>query len=153
MESSTPAAPATPHEQLLPNLQQYYFSERIVRMLQRKHVQWMRAELVSNLNEVGMSGWEDRKEKKVIVPAMMDTQTIHHRTSRSVRHISIITCITAVGEFLTPYIVTSQDFDAIRRKLMSCGVRLGVGFALRHRSKSYVSERLFLEYINIISVP
>jgi hypothetical protein len=36
MESSTPAMPAIPHEQLLPNIQQYYFSERIVRMLQRE---------------------------------------------------------------------------------------------------------------------
>jgi hypothetical protein len=122
-------------------------------MLQREHVQGMSAELVSNLDEVSMSGWEDGKEKKVMVPAMMDSQTIHHCTSKSVRHISIITCITTAREFLTPYIVTSQDSDAIRRRLMSRGVRLGVCFALLHRSKPYVSGRLFLEYINTISVP
>jgi hypothetical protein len=36
----------------------------------------MKAELVFNLDEVGMSEWEDRKEKKVIVPTFMDDRTI-----------------------------------------------------------------------------
>jgi hypothetical protein len=92
-----------------------------------------------------MSEWEDRKEKKVIASATMDGHTIHHRPSRNVRHISIIRCITAAGESLTPYIVTSQDFDAIRKRLMSRGVRLGVDFVLRRRSKPYVSGKLFFE--------
>jgi hypothetical protein len=67
----------------------------------------MKAELVFNLDEVGLSEWEDRKDRKVIVPMTMDGQTIHHRASRNVKHISIITCITAGGESLTPYIVPS----------------------------------------------
>jgi hypothetical protein len=36
MESSTPAAPAIPHEELLPQLLQYCLSERMARMLQRE---------------------------------------------------------------------------------------------------------------------
>jgi hypothetical protein len=44
----------------------------------------MKAELVFNLDEVGMSEWEDRKVRKVIVPTTMDDQKIHHRASRSV---------------------------------------------------------------------
>jgi hypothetical protein len=113
----------------------------------------MKTELVFNLDEVGMSEWEDRKERKVTVPRRMEDQTIHHRESRSVGYISIVTCITAGGESLTPYIVTSQDSDAIRKRLMSRGVRLGVDFVLRQRLKPYVSRNLFLEYINTIFVP
>jgi hypothetical protein len=113
----------------------------------------MKAELIFNLDEVDMSEWDDRKEKKVIVQATMDSQTIHHCASRSVRHISIITCISVTEESLTPYIVTSQDSDAIRRRLVSRGVRLGVDFVLRHRSKPCVSGELFFEYINTIFVP
>jgi hypothetical protein len=64
------------------------------------------ADLVFNLNEVGMSDWEDRKYKKVVVQTTLDGQTIHHRFSRNVRHISIIACISAGGELLTPYIIT-----------------------------------------------
>jgi hypothetical protein len=79
-----------------------------------------------------MSEWEDRTKRKVIVPTTMDGQTIHHCASRSVRHISIITCISAAEESLTPWIVTSQDLDAIRKRLMIHGFRLGVDFVLRH---------------------
>jgi hypothetical protein len=98
----------------------------------REPVQGMKAELDFNLDEVGMSEWEDRKVMKVIVPTTMDGQTIHHRASRSIRHISIITYISAAGESLMPDIVTSQDSDAIRKRLMIHGVRLGVNCILRH---------------------
>jgi hypothetical protein len=107
----------------------------------------MKAEFVFNLDEVGMSKWEDRKEKKVIVATFMDDQTIHHRASRGVRHMSIITCITTAGKSLMPYIVTSQDSDAVRKRLMSRGVHLGVDFVLKSRSKPIVSRELFLNYI------
>jgi hypothetical protein len=116
------------------------FLDETIRCL-REHVQGMKAELIFNLGEAGMSEWEDRQEKKVIVLRTMEGQTIHHRESRSVRYISIITCITARGEFMTPYIVTLQDSDAIRKRLMRHGVRLGVDFVLRQRSKPYVRRK------------
>jgi hypothetical protein len=112
----------------------------------------MKAELVFNLDEVGVSEWEDRRDRKVVIPRTISGQTMHHRASRNVKHISIITCISAAGEFLTPYIMTSQDSQSLRRRLMSRGVRLGVDFVLRQRSKPYVNAILFLEYININSI-
>jgi hypothetical protein len=38
-----------------------------------------RAELAFNLDEVGISDWEDRKSKKVIVPVSARERAIHHR--------------------------------------------------------------------------
>jgi hypothetical protein len=61
----------------------------------REHIQEMRAELIFNLNEVGMSDWKDRKETKVIIPKTIDDQMAHHCTSRIVKHISIATWTTA----------------------------------------------------------
>jgi hypothetical protein len=113
----------------------------------------MKVELVFNLNEVGMSEWEDRKEKKVIVPMTMDGQMIYHNASKSVKRISVIVCITTGGESLTPFIVTSQISDGIRKRLISRGVRLGIDFVLRQRPKPYVNCKLFLEYIKTIFVP
>jgi hypothetical protein len=100
-----------------------------------------------------MSELEDRKEKKVIVPMTMDGQTIHHGGSRNVKHISVIACITAGGESMIPFIITSQISDGIRKRLMSRGVCLGNDFVLRQRPKSYVCRKLFLEYIKTIFVP
>jgi hypothetical protein len=91
----------------------------------------MKAELVFNLDEIGMSEWEDRKDKKVIVRKTIDGQTIHHRASRDVRHISIITYIAARKEPLVSYIVALQDSGPLRKRLMHHGDRMGVNFALR----------------------
>jgi hypothetical protein len=66
----------------------------------------MKAELVFNLDEVSILEWEDREDKKMIIAKTMNDQTIHHRASRNVKHISIITYIRAGEEFLTPYIMT-----------------------------------------------
>jgi hypothetical protein len=56
-------------------------------------------------------------------------------------------------ESLTPYIVTSQDSECLRKRLMARRVRLRVDFVLKHRSKPYVNGKLFLDQINNIFVP
>jgi hypothetical protein len=68
------------------------FPERIIQDL-HNYVQGCVAELVFNLDEVGISDWEDRKTKKVTVPAAMPGQTIHYGVSRNVKHISMIACM------------------------------------------------------------
>jgi hypothetical protein len=113
----------------------------------------MKVELVFNLHDVGMSEWENCQERKIIVPSTTESQTIYHRKSRSGRNISIITCITTGGEFLTPYIVILQDSDTILKRLMCHSIRLGFNFVLRQRSKPYVGHKLFLEYIDAIFIP
>jgi hypothetical protein len=67
----------------------------------------MKAELVFSLDEVGVSEREDHKEKKVVIPRVLSGQRIHLRASRNLKHISVITCISAAEKSLTPYILTS----------------------------------------------
>jgi hypothetical protein len=119
----------------------------------RDYVHVMKSELVFNLDEVGMSEWEDRKQKKMIVSTTMIGEPIHHGVSRSVKHISVISCVSAAGESLTPFIMTSQMSDNILKRLMSRVVRMEVDFLLRQRSKPYVSRKLFLKYIKTIFLP
>jgi hypothetical protein len=97
------------------------FPERSVEKL-KEHVQVYVAELVFNLEEVGISDWKDRKTKTVIVPATMVGQTIHHEISRTVKHISVIVCVSATGESLTPYVVMSQASTPVREQLKKQGV-------------------------------
>jgi hypothetical protein len=66
-------------------------------------------ELVFNLDQVGISEWEDRKPQKVLVAKSMSDQTVHHKVNRNLRHVLVIACVSAAGESLIPYIVTSQD--------------------------------------------
>jgi hypothetical protein len=67
----------------------------------REYVQGMTAELVFNLDEVGVLEWEDRKDKKVVITRLIYGQTIHHRVSRNLKHMPVIACISAAGESLT----------------------------------------------------
>jgi hypothetical protein len=50
---------------------------------------------VFDLDEVGISDWGNRKAKQDIALAAMFGQTIHHGVSRNVKHISVITCLSA----------------------------------------------------------
>jgi hypothetical protein len=111
------------------------------------------AELVFNLDEVGISDWEDRKTKTVIVPAAMRAQTIHHEISRTVKHISVIACVSAAEESLTSYIITSQASRPVREQLKKHGVQFGTYFVLRSNPKPSINAKSFLDDIRTVFLP
>jgi hypothetical protein len=91
-------------------------------------------ELVFNLAEVGISDWEDRTSKPVIVPTAMRSQTIHHKIHRNLKHVSVIACVSASGQSVIPYIVISQDALSVRENLKKRGVRFWTAFILQDRT-------------------
>jgi hypothetical protein len=98
--------------------------ERIIQDL-HQYVQRYAGELMLNLNEVGISDSEGRKTKKVIIPAAMLGQTIHHGVSRNVKHISAITCVCAAEESLLPHIIGSFDSSTGQEHLKKQSIRFG----------------------------
>jgi hypothetical protein len=58
----------------------------------REYVHGMKAKLVFSLNEVGISEWEDRKPKKVVVPKIIAEETVHFLVSQGVKYLSIVSC-------------------------------------------------------------
>jgi hypothetical protein len=84
-----------------------------------------------NLNEIGISDWEERKTMRVIVPAAMLGQTIHHGVSRNVKHISVIACLSTAGESILHYIMTLPNSPTVQEHLNKQGVRFGSDFALK----------------------
>jgi hypothetical protein len=113
----------------------------------------MKVELVCSLNEVSMSELGDRKEKKVILAMTMRGQTIHHGPSRSVKYLSVIACITAGGESLTPLVMTLQISDSIRKRLVGRGVCLGSILCCGNDRNGMSAVNLFLEHIGTIFIP
>jgi hypothetical protein len=111
----------------------------------KEHIQRRVAELVFNLDEVGISDWEDCKTKTVIVPAIMRGQTIHHEISRTVKYISVIACISPAGESIALDIITSQAPTSAQERLKKEGVRLGTDFVLRSNPKPYINAEIFLD--------
>jgi hypothetical protein len=96
------------------------FLERTVQNL-NEYVQGCIVERVFNLDELGISDWEDCKARKVVVSA--SRSMIRHQISRKVKLISVIACISVAGESPTPSIMPSQDYPSVREQLNNHGVR------------------------------
>jgi hypothetical protein len=109
--------------------------------------------LVFNLGEVGISDWKDRKPEKDVMPITMAAHDIHHRISCNMKHISIVTCISAGGACLTPYVVTSPDCAALHRALEATGMQIGKHLILKRRAKPDVNADLFENYAGTVFLP
>jgi hypothetical protein len=117
------------------------------------HVHNACAELVFNLDEIGISEWEDWIERYVIVRLVMRCQRIFHNVHRNLKHISAVTCISAAGKHMTPFMVCSQVNKSVERLLKRQGFRFGVGLIIRKRNKPYMNSQLFSEYISTVLIP
>jgi hypothetical protein len=118
-----------------------------------EHLPGSCAELVFNLDEVCISEWEDRARRKVIVLVSMTDQTIHHGVYRNLKHMSVIYCVSAAGESLTPFVVSSQVHDTVIEALKIEGFWMGMYMVLEHRQKAYVTATVFQQYVTNILIP
>jgi hypothetical protein len=119
------------------------FLERTVHDL-NDHVQGCVSLLVFNLEEVGISGWEDRNAKRVVVPAAMLNQTINPGISRDVKRISVIACVSTGGESLIPSIMTLQNSSSSQEHLEKQGMRFGKDMTLKSNQKPDIHADIFL---------
>lgn len=144
---------ATSHPQENPRLQiPREFLVETLRCMDQA-VQGCVRDLVFNLDEVGASEWEDRKSKRVVVPAEMGDQPIHHGINRNLKHITIVTCVAASGEHLIPYVVTSQDAESLRTDLKKRGIEFGRHLTIVRNQKPYVNSGTFADYIKSVFLP
>jgi hypothetical protein len=95
------------------------------------HVAGKCGELVFNLDELGSSDWEVRRIRKVIAPSIVRKEDVYHSVSRRHRHVTLLTCLSAAGDSLTPMIITGS---AIRPSLWSRGLRQDEDVAIRIRT-------------------
>jgi hypothetical protein len=119
----------------------------------RDHVHRACAELVFNLDEIEISEWEDRCTRRVIVPSAKKGQTIFRGVHQNLKHISVLACISAAGEYVTLFFVFPQVYPTVERRLKSEGLERGVDLIRKHGNKTYMSSQLFAEYISTVMLP
>jgi hypothetical protein len=98
-------------------------------------------DLVFDLDEIGVSEWEDRKSRKAVVPSAMSSQTIHSGVNRNLKHIAVITCIAAGGEHRGPCSITSQESGDLRETPRKNGIEFRWQVILKKNQKSSVTEK------------
>ena len=52
------------------------------------------AELVYNIDEPGLSDWEERKPKTVIIPSEINNDDFHYPINRGNRHITLVVTVS-----------------------------------------------------------
>jgi hypothetical protein len=114
------------------------------------HVVGKVVELVFNLDELGSADWEDRKVKKIIAPAGVAKRDVYHPVSRRHRHMTLLACVSAAGDALTPLVITASPVIA---SLWSRGLRQGEDAMVHRRSPPYITEEFFYDYISTVFVP
>jgi hypothetical protein len=106
---------------------------------------------VFNLNEVGSLKWENRKVKRVLVPASLSPDDIFHPISRRYSHITILACVSVAGDALNPMIIMGVS---IRDSLWEQGLRQDEDedAIIRSRIPTYIDTDLFNKYISTVLV-
>lgn len=137
-----------PQEDLRMSVPRAYLKQHIINM--HKHLEGRFSELTFNLDEVGSSEWEDRKPKKVFVDANLDSNHITHLVSRKIPHMTLLTCVSAAGDSLTPLLITKHELN---EKFWETGIRPDEDVMARVRDPPYISKELFLEYLDIVLLP
>jgi hypothetical protein len=66
---------------------------------------------------------------------------------RDLKHISMVRCVLASGESLTPFLVSSEVHEMVIESLKAERFGMGVELILEHARKPYMNARLFQHYI------
>ena len=102
------------------------------------------AELVYNIDETGLSDWEEKKPKTVIVPARIPDDELHYPVNRGIRHITLVVTISAGGDAFFPLVVTS---DPSLENVFQLGIRRDIDLSLTVAGSSYISKEIFKDLI------
>lgn len=108
------------------------------------------AKYIYNIDEVGLSDWEERKPKIVIIPNNLPQKQLHYPINRNLSHITLLVMINADGDAEIPLMI-SKEKNA--EKIFEKGVRKDIDLKLKIQNSAYVTTESFKEYILEYFVP
>jgi hypothetical protein len=107
-------------------------------------------ELMFNIDESGFNDWEERKPKGVLIPTRLRESTLHYPVNKSIRHQTLIGCISAAGDTYCPLLVSSNP--AVRR-MFDEGIREGTDLRIEIGPSAYVNSEICERYWDTVLVP
>jgi hypothetical protein len=106
----------------------------------KEYVPLVPAELIFNLDETGLSGWEERKTKPVVIPSHASSSTLHYPADRAIRHHTLLYCASASGDAYSALLIAPHPRA---RRIFEKGIRVNVHLKLEIRQVLYVDAELF----------
>ena len=102
------------------------------------------AELIYNIDETGLSDWEERKPKTVIVPEEIDPGNLHYPVDRSIKHVTLLVTVSWGGDAYFPLTVTKEpDLE----KIFQLGIRRDPDLSLHVWNSNYMDKETFCDRI------
>ena len=62
--------------------------------------------MIYNIDETGLSDWEEHKQKTVIVPEEIDTGNLHYPVDRGIKYVTLLVTVSGGGDAYFPLAVT-----------------------------------------------
>jgi hypothetical protein len=106
--------------------------------------------LIFNLDETGLSDWEEWKTTPVIIPSHASSSTLHYPIGRAIRHHNLLCCVSASGDAYSPLLIAPHPKA---RRIFKKGIREDIDLKLEIREVPYVDAELFNQYIKKIFIP
>jgi hypothetical protein len=74
----------------------------------KEYVPLVPTDLIFNIDESGLSEWDERKAKAILIPIEARRTTLHYPVSRKIRHQTFVCCLTAAGDAYCPLVLSAQ---------------------------------------------
>lgn len=102
-------------------------------------------ELIFNLEETGISDWEDRRSKKIVAPATLQGRDLHVAVSRKIKHETLLCTVSAAGDAYNPLLISSDE--KIGQLFEKLPIRENVDLSVLFKRPAYVNADIFQWYI------
>jgi hypothetical protein len=118
--------------------------------LTKEYVSLIPAELIFDLDETGLSDWEERKTKPVIIPSLAFSSTHHYPIDRAIRHRTLLCCVSASGDTYSPLFIVPHPKAP---RIFDRSIKENIDLKLEIRQVPEVDAKLFNQYIKEIFIP
>jgi hypothetical protein len=147
-KSEVSGVTVAPQEKVRLEVPRWYLEEYLT--LIKKIIPIVPTELLFNLDETGLSEWENRRSKPVLVPTQKQESPLHYPVDRSVKRHTLLCCVTASRDSYCPMLIAPT---ASARKLFDTGVRDHIDLIIEVRQLAYATAELFHRHITEVFFP
>ena len=95
------------------------------------------AALIYNIDETGLSIWEDKKSKTVIIPKELLNTNLQYPIDRTNKNVTLVVTISADGDAYFPLAISSNEN---LRGILDLNIRENVDLLFEISNSSYISS-------------
>jgi hypothetical protein len=107
-------------------------------------------EFIFNLDETGLSDWEERKSRPVLIPTTVENADLHYPANRGIRYQTLLCYVSASGNAHCPLLLCSKTAAL---SIYHMGILNGIDLRIKIQSSRYLNKKLLPEYVCEVFLP